>query len=497
MQVLMLNPPFLPDRGKFSREQRSPAVTKSGTFYYPMWLASATGVLEQAGHDCRLIDAPASRLDLETLLGDCLKDFRPELAVVVASTPSLHSDQAVAATLKERCGAFTVLVGPHPSALPEETLAGGPGVDAVIRGEYEYVLRELAALLQAGRTDAASLATVAGLSFRQDGKIVHNPPAQPPQDLDALPFVSAVYAKHLRASDYFYAHSKHPIVTIVTSRGCPHHCVYCVYPQTFSGHKLRYRSVKNVADEIEYILKTFPDVQEIMFEDDTLTVNKERCREFAEEILRRGLKFEWSANSRADVDLESMRLLKQAGARLFCVGVESGVQAVLDNMRKKLSVERVRQFFKDAKQAGILVHGCFLVGNPGETKETLQETLRFAKELNPDTAQFFPIMVYPGTEAYAWASQNGYLTTTDFRQWLSEDGMHNCVVSRPGLTSDELVAFCDRARREFYLRPSYIMAKLRQGVSDPYEMKRLTKGAVHLFRNLLPGRSRAACGCRQ
>ena len=134
-------------------------------------------------------------------------------------------------------------------------------------------------------------------------------------------------------------------------------------------------------DEIEYCLKNFPDLKEIMFEDDTLTVNKKRAVEFAEEILRRGLKFQWSANSRADVDLETMKLLRKAGARLFCVGIESGDQGVLDLMKKRLAVPQIREFFGNAKKAGILIHGCFLVGNPGETKETLNKTLDLALSL--------------------------------------------------------------------------------------------------------------------
>jgi radical SAM superfamily enzyme YgiQ (UPF0313 family) len=233
-----------------------------------------------------------------------------------------------------------------------------------------------------------------------------------------------------------------------------------------------------------------------MFEDDTLTVNKKRAIEFAEEILRRGLKFRWSANSRADVDLETMRILKKAGARLFCVGIESGDQTVLDAMNKRLTVSRIRQFFKDAKKAGILIHGCFLVGNPNETKATLEKTLDFALELNPDTAQFFPIMIYPGTEAYKWASENNYLTTEDYREWLSQEGLHNCVISRPGLSNHELVAFCDKARQKFYTRPSYIARKFIQGLSNPQELKRLSKGALTLSKHILRGtRDRQKKGC--
>ena len=486
MKILLINPPFKSELGKFSREQRSPAITKSGTFYYPMWLAYATGVLEAAGHECRLIDAPAGRLHWDACLAK-LGDFRPSLCVVDTSTPSIANDVRAAAALKEKFGAFTVAVGPHPSALPEETLKLDSGLDAAARREYEFILRELAALLErtGGRPSADELKGVNGLAFRIGEKIIVNELAPVPENLDELPFVSAVYKKHLEFKDYFYAHSKHPIVTIISGRGCPHQCVYCVYPQVFNTRKVRNRSIANVVDEAEYILREFPGVKEIMFEDDTLTLNKARCLEFAAEIKRRGLKFEWSANSRADIDLETMSALRSAGARLFCVGIESGEQSVLDAMKKGLKVEKVRRFFRDAKAAGIMIHGCFLVGNPSETKATLERTLAFAKELEPDTAQFFPIMVYPGTEAYDWAVKNGYLKTSDFKDWLTEDGLHNCVLSRPGLTDRDLVAFCDRARKEFYLRPSYIVRKFAQGLTDAHEMKRLLIGGVSLAKHLL------------
>jgi radical SAM superfamily enzyme YgiQ (UPF0313 family) len=358
-------------------------------------------------------------------------------------------------------------------------------IDAVARREYEYTILDLALFMDNGKINKDRLNSVDGISFRMDNKVFHNKGRAFAEDLDALPFVSEVYKKHLNYKDYFYAHSRYPIITLITGRGCPHHCVYCLYPQTFNGHKLRYRSIKNVIDEIEYCLKNFPDLKEIMFEDDTFTVNKKRAIEFADEVLKRGLKFKWSANSRADMDLETMKILKKAGARLFCVGIESGEQKVLDSMKKRLTVEKINKFFEDAKTAGILIHGCFLVGNPGETKETLEKTFRFALELKPDTAQFFPIMVYPGTEAYAWAKENGYLITEDFREWLTSDGLHNCVVSRPGLSNCELVEFCDRARRQFYTRPSYIARKFIHGLFDFQEMKRLAKGAVTLSRHII------------
>ena len=486
MKVLFLNPPFMGEHGKFSREQRSPAITKSGTFYYPMWLCYAAGLVEKNGFEVKVIDAPAKGLEIEDILKDA-RNFMPSLVVVDTSTPSIFNDVYVAAKIKELTGGFVILVGTHPSALPEETIKIDKSIDAVARREYEYTILELAMLIKGNKLNVEGLKSIDGISFRCNNDIFHNKDRKFSEDLDALPFVSEVYKRHLNYRDYFYAHSKYPIVTLITGRGCPYHCVYCLYPQTFNGHKLRDRSIKKVVDEIEYCLQNFPDLKEIMFEDDTLTVDKRRAIEFAGEIVRRGLKFQWSANARADLDLETMQTLKKAGARLFCVGIESGDQNVLDLMKKNIKVECIRKFFEDAKRAGILVHGCFLVGNPGETKETLETTLRLAKELNPDTAQFFPIMVYPGTDAFKWALANKYLTTTNFKEWLTEEGLHNCVISRPGLTNKELVEFCDRARKEFYIRPSYLAAKVVEGLKDPMELKRLLKGARHWFKYLLKG----------
>jgi radical SAM superfamily enzyme YgiQ (UPF0313 family) len=252
------------------------------------------------------------------------------------------------------------------------------------------------------------------------------------------------------------------------------------------GHKYRRRSVGNVIEEFRFIAGNFPQVKEIMIEDDTLTADRDRCRELARGLIDAGLaRIPWSANSRADVDLETMRIMKKAGCRLFCVGFESGDQRILDNIRKGTNLERIRAFVKDAKRAGILVHGCFMVGNRGETRETLRTTLAFAKELSPDTAQFFPIMVYPGTSDYAYFEEKGWITTHNYRQWLTDDGLHSSVVSNPALTYEELVAFCDIARRQFYLRPSYLAAKVVQAVTSPGETKRLVKGFRNLYRHLV------------
>jgi len=482
MRIVTLNPPFFP---KYSRESRSPAVAKSGTLYYPMWLAYATGYLEKAGHEVTLIDAPGADLELSAVV-DKVKKLEPAMVILDTSTPSIYNDIDIGAALKKEIPSlFVVLVGVHVSALPAETLSLSDKIDAVAFGEYDATLVDLAEKLTAGRNDRFLL-SVPGLAFRSEsGKIVKNDPRPYIQNLDDIPMVSSVYKKHLDISPYFYGHSRYPLIVLVTGRGCPFKCTYCVLPQTMQGHQYRKRSVASIVEEFRYITANFSNVKEIMIEDDTLTADKNRCREFSQALIDAKLTtIPWSANSRADVDYETMSLMKKAGCRLFCVGFESGDQQILDNIQKGTNIERIRVFIKDARKAGILIHGCFMVGNRGETRETLEKTLKFAKELSPDTAQFFPIMVYPGTSDFKYFSEKGWIVSNDFRKWLTDDGLHSSVVSNPDLLYEELVAYCDRARKEFYLRPKYLFSKAFQAVSHPSEAKRLFKGGKTILKYL-------------
>ncbi|MDD2890368.1 MAG: radical SAM protein [bacterium] len=484
MNILILNPPF---KGKFSREQRSPAITKSGTFYYPMWIAYATGILEQNGYNVKLIDAPANLLGINDVL-KIAQSFKPSLIVLDTSTPSIYNDVKIGDTLKETFpDSIIVLVGPHVSATAEETLKLSTKIDIICHGEYDYTLKDIADAIQNNTHKKLYEAfnEIAGISFQKNGNIIHTPHRPFIEDLDKLPFVSSVYKKHLDYTQYFYAHSQYPIVTIIGGRGCPHRCVYCVYPQTFSGRILRYRSIKNIVDELEYIVKEFKNLKEVMFEDDTLTVNRVRCREFCKEILSRNLKIVWSCNSRADVDYDTLKLMKLAGCRLMCVGFESGNEQILKNMKKGVKLEKMFDFMQSARKAKILVHGCFMIGNPGDSRLTIQNTLNFAKKLNPDTAQFFPIMVYPGTEAYEWVKNSGYLRVSNYSDWLTDEGLHNCVVDLPNLSHQDMVKFCNYARKNFYLRSSYITTKLLQSIKNPTEGKRIFKSFKTFIRHLI------------
>lgn len=482
LRVMFLNPPF---HNRFSRESRSPAVAKSGTLYYPKWLCYAAGVAIKNGHEVDVVDAPAWNKDIDYVV-DRLTKKNIQALVVDTSTPSIVNDIKVVAEINSRLPSLPIImVGRHVSTLPEDTLKKAPFLSAVAIKEYEYTVRDWLLAIESG----ADLEKVDGIVFYKNGEMIKTNPRAAIENLDELPFVSEVYKKYLRVEDYFYGHSLWPLVVFDTSRGCPYRCTFCVYPQTFSGHRMRYRSVANVADEFDFIARELPQVKTIMLEDDTFIIDKDRTLELAEELIKRGNKLPFDSNCRADVkaDVTFFKKLKKAGARLFCVGFEAGNNDVLKHIKKNLNLNLTEQFMDNTKKAGIMVHGCFMVGNLNETQETMQQTLDMAKKLMPDTAQFFPIMVYPGTAAYEEAKQRGLLSTEDYSNWLTTDGLHNSVVNLPNLTHKDLVDFCDRARREFYLNPKYLARKAVQSLTSVSELQRNLKGFKTLAKYLVKG----------
>jgi radical SAM superfamily enzyme YgiQ (UPF0313 family) len=334
-------------------------------------------------------------------------------------------------------------------------------------------------------TNRQELEKVKGITFRTENGFRTTADRDYIEDLDSLPFVSAVYKRHLRIENYFYAHCRYPVVSIFSSRGCYGRCNFCVYPEQMFGRKQRMRSPENIVAEFEYIQKEIPQVKEVLIDDDTFSFNQEHTKQFCKLMIQKKIHIPWTVECRANLKYETMVMMKKAGCRLIVIGFESADNAILKNIKKGVTVEKMRQFVRDAKKAGVLIHSCFMAGNKGETKETLLKSLAFAREIAADTCQFFPLMVYPGTEAYEWAKSNGYLTTTDYRKWLTKDGLHNCVVSTSELSSSDLVDFCDYARRNYYLAPKYLGYKLWQIIRKPEEMRKTIKAAKIFIKYLL------------
>lgn len=487
MHIIFINPPFRAEYGKFSRESRSPAITKSGALYYPLWLIYAAAWCKKCGHSVDFIDAPAKPLgEDETLaeVGKIAATSERLLFVLDTSTPSIKSDAAFGARLKDLYAAsFVLLVGTHPTATAEETLGYTDRIDAVAVGEYDHTVRELADALDAGKPPAG----VRGLCLRSGAGFVRTPPMPPIEDMDAIPFAAAFIKEYLNERDYFFAAATWPSIQIFTGRGCPCRCNFCVYPQTMHGHRYRARSPENVAAEFEYIAANFPDVKEVVIEDDTFTIDKARLTAICNLLIQKKInkRLRWLCNARVNtLDLDTMRLMKKAGCRLIIPGIESGSQQILDNIKKGTKIEQYLPYVRNAKKAGLLIHACYMVGNQGETKETMQETLRLALRLNTDTAQFFPLIPYPGTEAYEYNKRMGYMTVGGWEHYCAEDGTHNTVLNLPGLSVQEMVNFCNYARKKYYLRPSYILHRIRVGLTNPDDLRRSLKAFGRLKKYL-------------
>ncbi len=474
----MLNPPYFPH---FGRGMRWQDTGRGGTLYYPIWLSYATGVVEQK-YQTRLVDAPACSWSREEVIDD-IKRFKPDLIVIDSSFPSLSNDISIANEIKTNyAAAKTVLVGPPASQFPSDIL--NKGVDIVARYEYDLTLLDLAEKLEGD----LGLESVKGISYREKGKIINNPNRSfaTSEDLEKFPFVSKVYGKHLNINNYFLSSSLYPEVQIFTGRGCPFNCTFCSWPQTLMGRTYRLRSIADVLDELEWIQENL-NVKEVFFEDDTFTINSERIIEFCKEYGKRDLDIVWSCNARVGLEYEIMKEMRKANCRLLIVGFESGSNEILRNIKKGITVAQIRGFAENARKAGLLVHGDFIIGLPGETKDTIKTTRKLIKEIKPDILQISVASPFPGTEFYEWCRKNGYLITDDPNEYLDECGHQKSVVSYPWLQAEAIVEEVNAILKEYYLSLSYVPVALRQVVRrhGPSEAGRLYRSARTFLRYVL------------
>ncbi len=477
MKIYLLNPPFLKNFVRCGRWQGVAARGK--TLYYPLWLSYAAGYLENNGHEIRLIDAIANNWDEDETLND-ITQFNPELLIVDSNFSSLNNDINYANKIKNDTGALTVIVGPPASQFTEDIL--NKGIDFVARLEFELTLKELVESLESNK----DFDSIKGLSYKINGKIGHNKEREPSNSefLDELPFVSAVYKKHLNIKDYFLSHSFYPMVQIFTGRGCPNYCTFCSWPETLMGRKYRARSVKNVVNEFEYIKNELPEIKEIFIEDDSFTIDKNWLISFCEELKSRDINISWSCQSRADLDYNTMKLMKDAGCRLLDVGYESGNDEILKNIKKGTTVSQLKAFTVNAKKAGLKILADFVIGFPGETKETAEQTIKFIKEIKPDLLQVAVATPMPGTEFYSYCKENDYLLIDDLRESLDESGFQKCIISYPNLSSEDITAYVNKALQDYYLNISYIPVAMKNiiGKNGLYELKSIITSAKMYFK---------------
>jgi hopanoid biosynthesis associated radical SAM protein HpnJ len=439
MKTLFLQPPSFDgfDGGAGSRWQARREVR---SFCFPTWLAQPAALVPGS----KLVDAPPAGLTLADVL-PLAREY--ELVVMHTSTASFPSDARVAEAFKaENPRVLVGLVGAGAAVDPTTSLARAPSVDFVARGEFDLTVRDVAA----GRP----LSEVAGLSWRgPDGGAVHNPDRPPMEDLDALPFTSPIYARDLRIEDYFIGYLRHPYLSLYTGRGCRSKCTFCLWPQTVGGHRYRTRSAARVADEIRWARAALPEVKEFFFDDDTFTDDLPRAEAIALELGKLGVT--WSCNAKANVPRRTLEVLRDNGLRLLLVGYETGSQEILNNVRKGIRIDIARRFTKDCHELGIALHGTFVFGLPGETRETIEDTIRYACELDPHTVQASIAAPYPGTELFAQAVANGWLDA-EHADVVDARGVQISPLAYPHLSHQEIFDAVEKFYRRFYFRRAKI-----------------------------------------
>jgi hopanoid biosynthesis associated radical SAM protein HpnJ len=456
------------DGGAGSRYQTKREVK---SFWFPTWLAQPAALVP----DSRLLDAPADDLTVEQSLA-IARGY--DLVIMHTSTPSFPTDAKFAELLKRDSPNIMIgLVGAKTMVDPDGSLNATSAVDFVCREEFDYTCKEVA--------EGAALADIRGLSYRgPDGRNVHNLPRAMIENMDELPFVAPIYRRDLTIENYFNGYLKHPYISFYTGRGCRSKCTFCLWPQTVGGHRYRVRSAENVLEEVKWIQQNMPEVKEIMFDDDTFTDSSNLPRV---EAIARGmgeLGVTWSCNAKANVPYKTLKVMRENGLRLLLVGYESGDDQILHNIKKGLRTDIARRFTSDCRKLGILIHGTFILGLPGETTETIEKTINFAKEINPHTIQVSLAAPYPGTTLYKQALDNGWLRENDAANLVNDKGVQLAAISYPHLSKEEIFHSMETFYKRFYFRPGKIWEIVREMLTSWDMMKRRLREGVEFFRFL-------------
>jgi hopanoid biosynthesis associated radical SAM protein HpnJ len=452
LRTLFLHPPAFDgfDGGAGSRYQ---ARREIRSFWYPTWLAQPAALVPGS----RLVDAPPDGL----ALADVLPMARQyDLCVMHTSTPSFASDVRVAEAMKAENPALTIgMVGAAVAVSPAPSLGASSALDFVARNEFDFTVQEVA--------QGRPFAGIHGISYRVNGRIAHNPDRAVLENMDALPFVTPVYKRDLTVEHYAIGYLEHPYVSLYTGRGCRSRCTFCLWPQTVGGHRYRTRSPDHVAEEMALAAKLFPQVREFFFDDDTFTDDLPRAEAIAKRLGRLGLT--WSTNAKANVPRSTLEVLRDNGLRLLLVGYESGNQAILNNIKKGVRLDVARRFTRDAKSLGITIHGTFILGLPGETRETIQESIEFARAIDPHTIQVSLAAPYPGTALWEEARRNNWLEADAL---VDSAGVQVSALGYPHLSRTEILQSLDVFYRRFYFRPRKLISLGTEMLQDRRVLRR-------------------------
>jgi len=412
--------------------------------------------------DSKVLDAPPHKVSIDQTVA-MASDF--ELLVLFTSSPGFNVDVKIAEMMKDTNPKMKVaFVGPPVTIEAEKSLRASKAIDFIVKREFDHQIASFA--------KGTPLSELPGVSYWKDGQIVHNAEGGVIENLDELPWVSKVYKRDLNFRNYNVPFLLNPFISFYTTRGCPAMCTFCLWPQTHSGHRWRLRSSDDVANECRWALENFPGLREIFFDDDTFNYRKDRTIELCGKLKK--LNFTWSCTSRVTTDYDTLKAMKEAGCRLLIVGYESGDQQILKNIKKGATIDMAQRFTANCKKLGLTIHGDFIVGLPGETRDTIRKTIDWAKKLDVETIQVSLGHAFPGTEFYDHAQKNGLVSI----EGMADAGGHqlpNAVY--PGMDRGELMEWVERFYSEYYFRPKVAWRLIRNAMFDSNDRKRLYKEA--------------------
>jgi hopanoid biosynthesis associated radical SAM protein HpnJ len=436
LKTLFLNPPSF-EKFDGGASSRWPATREVESYWYPVWLTYPAGMLEGS----RLVDASPHDISWQEVV-NILKDY--QFLVLFTSTVGWSGDHGMAEIIRQTYPTIKIaFVGPPVTTSPEKALRECAAIDFVCRREFDLSIVEYA--------NGKPLNEILSISYRDThGIIRHNPDREQltPEQLDEMPWATEIYHRDLDVMKYSVPFLLHPFVSLYTTRGCPAQCTFCLWPQTLSGHAWRKRSTDDVAAEMKQARELFPHVKEFFFDDDTFNIQKHRTIELCEKLKPLGLT--WSCNSRVTTDYETLKAMKEAGCRLLIVGFESGDPQILKNIKKGATIQRARDFVKDCHDLGLVIHGDFILGLPGETRGSIRNTIRFAKQLDCETIQVSIAHAFPGTELFDFVEKNGFITDRK----MEDGGGHQIAhIEYPGLPVEYVMEMVHRFYDEYYFRP--------------------------------------------
>ena len=476
MKVVIANPPW-PGEGYGARSNvRWPHRRGDKKLAFPIYLAYAVSLLRKSGYQVKGIDAVYEEMGI-TKFVETLKKINPKVVLLEVSTPSIMYDLETAENIKrEMPDTLVVFQGPHATYFHESIINNYRFVDVIIRGEFEVTIKDICDAVKNKR----NFKTIRGITFRdRNGKTVVTPERPLLRDLDSLPYPDRKDFPIERYQQAFYSGKKTAIV--LSSRGCPFQCTYCLWPSTMTHRRYRIRDPKKVVDEIEYLIRK-EGIDEVFFDDDEFTVDKEKVRSFCSEMIKRGVNIKWHCMGRVDtVDMETLSLMKKAGCYQIFYGFESGSEKILKHVKKGITKEQIRNAVKLTKKAGIVCGGSFILGSPYESKETVNETIKFSRNIGADWVQFTLCAPFPGTPMYEEAKSMKLL---EIDLWADFDGSHGPIMRTKYLSRKELSGLQRKAYISYYTYPKVIFTNITS-IRNIHQARRIIRGIFSVLSRIL------------